>query len=580
MQHLFCSKYLVPYFFFLVLASCARQGAPTGGPKDVAPPVVDTLSSTPNFSTRFEQRRIELKFNEWVTLSDAATQVVVSPPLAKRPEVLLKGKSVVVNFDKAEVLRPNTTYTINFGTAVKDFHEGNAAKDLRFVFSTGDFIDSLFFRGLVVDAFSGDPVENVSVMLYENLADSAVSKERPYYFSRTDKAGQYEFRNLRAGEFRVVAIEDGDQNLKWGGENERIGFRDTTLSVNDSLRGAVKLSLFKNRPPFRLTGENANRYGLVKLGFNTPVDSFSLKNLAPEGLISWLEKTPDSLLLWYDLPTADTAWSLVFLSNDFEIPNPNLPKPRPDTVEVKKLSRSEFLKNHQVTFADVAGPAPSIGGRGKPSIAPKPPAIKTVIQAHTKPSSLFFNFPIAAFDTSLWLLTVDSVRVRAFDVQPDAASPRRLSLNLDWKQGKTYTLTLLPAALSDFWGVSNADTLRRVFNVQSEKQLGTLVLNLENLRPATHYILQLLNGTIVEEKRGFKAESATQKIVFKHLQVAAYSARLVEDTNGNGRWDTGDFLAHRQPEPVFNKKIDALRANWEVEATLSTESSSEKKRKQ
>jgi len=574
---------LITFYLALItlLAACARQGAPTGGPKDTKSPGIDTLASSPNFATRFDKKRFELKFDEWVVLSDVGTQVVVSPPLAVRPEVLLKGKTVVVNFDKNEVLRPNTTYTFNFGTAVKDLHEGNPAKDLRFVFSTGDFIDSLLFRGFLVDAFTGDPVENVSVMLYENFADTAVRKERPYYFARTDKLGQYEFRNLRSGTFRVIAIEDGDLNLRWDGENERIAFRDAALLVNDSLRELVNLRLFKNQPKFRLLGQNANRYGLVKVGFSIPLKSFETQTFAPAGLKTLIEKTPDSLMFWYDLPVVDTAWTLLFSAAEFRNQDSVSQTPRSefDSIQIKKLSRSEFLTNHRIGFGDVA-PPPAASARGRSNAAPpNPQIVKTIIQAPALPARLPFNFPIVSIDTSRWLLTVDSSRLRDFSVMPDSASPRHYSLAFDWKQGKIYALTLLPGAVSDFWGTPNADTLNRNFNVLAEKQLGTLSLSLEKIRPGTRYVLQILNGTSVQEERFFTAETASKKFVFSHLQVAAYTARLLEDLNGNGRWDTGDFATQRQPERIFNKKLDALRANWELEISFNIEVDDEKKRR-
>ena len=168
-QNMNFSNLFPVWLLALALVSCARQGAPTGGPKDTTPPSVDTLYSTRNYSTRFRPSKIELRFDEWVTLSDAANQIVVSPPLAKRPEVVLRGKTVTLTFDPSEQLRDSATYTINFGTAVKDLHEGNPVKDLRFVFSTGDLIDSLRVSGKVVDALTGDPVENISVMLYDCL---------------------------------------------------------------------------------------------------------------------------------------------------------------------------------------------------------------------------------------------------------------------------------------------------------------------------------------------------------------------------------------------------------------------------
>lgn len=557
----------------LLLGACARQGAPTGGPQDTRPPAVDTTASTPNFSTRFDKKRIELKFDEWVVLADAATQVVVSPPLAKRPEVVLKGRTVVLTFDKNEVLRPNTTYTINYGTAVKDLHEGNAAKDLRFVFSTGDFIDSLGFQGVLTDAFTGEAVENMAVLLHENPSDTAVRKERPYYFSRTDKAGQFEFRNLRAGTFQVVAIDDADQNLKWDGESERIAFKATPMLVSDTPRAPLVLKLFKNRPKFRLVSPNTSRYGLVKVGFSHAIDTFDIQTQAMSGLRTLTEKTPDSLMFWYDLPV-DTTWNLLFSHPD---------SLRRDTILVKKLSRSDFLKNHRIDFGDVGQSAAAASGRGRVQnspapTAPKPAVVKTVAQVFSKPAVLPFNFPIVALDTARWLLTVDSNRVSDFTAMPDARMPRQCTLSLNWKQGKTYTLRLLPGAISDFWGEKNADTLVRVFNILPEKQLGTLSVTLEKIRPGTAYVLQILNGTLVEESRAFRSETDTYKLTFNHLPVATYSARLLEDLNGNGRWDTGDYPSKRQPEKVYIKKLESLRANWELEVTFSTEPTAEKKR--
>jgi uncharacterized protein (DUF2141 family) len=579
MQYPSRSISILLHSLFLLLSACARQGAPTGGPKDTRPPEIDTLASTPNFSTRFDQKRIELKFDEWVVLSEVAKQIVVSPPLAIRPEVVLHGKTVVVIFDKKEVLHPNTTYTINFGTAVKDLHEGNPAKDLRFVFSTGDFIDSLSFRGVVTDGFTGEPIENISVMLYENFADSAVRKERPYYFTRTDKSGQYEFKNLRASTFRVVAIEDGDQNLKWNGESERIAFRDSALIVNDLLRGTVPLKMFKNSPKFRLIGQNANRYGLVKLGFSTPLKDFETQTIAPDGLKILSEKSQDSLMLWYDLPAVDTNWNLLFTCKELQTRD-SVAQTIFDTIAIKKFSRADFISSHRLGFSDVSAPAAPNSGRGKPATAPKPQAVKTVVQSPSRPADLRFNYPISAFDTARWELLLDSNRVSSFSVMPDSASPRQLSLQVEWKQGKTYTLRFLPGALTDFWGTPNVDTLSRQYNVSSDKQLGNLSLTLEKITPGTSYVLQLMNGNALEAERTFTAESDSKKLQFNALQVASYSARLVEDLNKNGRWDTGDFEKNRQPERIFNKKMDPLRANWDLEVSFSTEAGGDKKRKQ
>ena len=566
------------YSFFLLLlpllfAACARQGAPTGGVKDTVPPKVDSVYSTPNYATRFDRKRIELRFNEWVTLSDVPTQVVMSPPLITKrgPEVTLKGKMVVVELPEAETLRPNTTYTINFGTAVKDLHEGNPAKDLRFVFSTGDYIDSLTVRGSVVDAFKIEPIENATVMLYDELTDSIVRKTKPYYFARTDKQGLFTIPNVRAGRFKVVAIDDKDQNLLWNGSDERLAYLDSVLVMGDVLRPAkpLALRLFTDLPALRLKDKLSRNYGRVRLTYSGVPDSI-LFGADPPDVRVVREIEGDTMLIWYDRAIDSTAWNLL---------------PGGDTVIVKSTTRAAFLKNHLITWSDEAAAVQAPGRRtntrnptAPAAGGPLPP--KTVSLHPARPAVLPFNFPIVAFDTARWKITIDSVQIQAFSVLRDTLLPRTLKLRLDWKPEKSYILTLLPGAITDLWGVANADTLRRRFTILSDKQLGDLALTIKDLMPQKRYVLQLFNGTTLETERTFVAEAEQQKLNFPQLPAATYTARLIEDRNGNRRWDSGNYFGHRQPERIFEKKMPALRANWEVEATMQAgENVAEEKRK-
>ncbi len=555
-------RFLLPVWVALLLAACARPVAPDGGPKDTQPPRVDSLHSTPNLSTRFNPRRIELSFDEWVVLKDVNTQVVVSPPLAKRPDITLKGHTVTVELDKAEALRPNTTYTINFGNAIQDLHEGNAAKDLRFVFSTGDFIDSLSLAGRVSDAYSGDLIDNAAVMLYDNFADSALQKERPYYFARSDKSGQFLIQNVKAGTFRCVAVEDLDNNLRWNPATERIGFPDTLLTLNDSTKLFLQLKISKQPPRQRLIERAATRYGRIKLVYATPPDSLPTPLADTAGIRLLTERRVDSFYVWYDRPVAGGPWNLLV---------------GPDTVAVKSLSREDFLKSHRVSWGDVNAIP---GGRRKPSqpeTAATAPA-KVVSVNPFRSVTMPFSTPPAAFDTALWVLMLDSVRVRNFSIAPDSSSVRQLVLSTPWQSGKTYQLILLPGAVTDFYGVANADTLPRTFLVVSDKQLGSLALNFKNLQRDTPYFVQILDGNNVDQERRFTPESADLRIAFPNLQAVTYTVRLVEDRNGNGRWDAGSFSERRQPEPVFTRKLEALRANWEVEVEMDLAEKDKKKK--
>lgn len=540
--------------FLLTLLACARPVTPTGGPKDTEPPLLDTLLSTPNFSTNFRQDRIELTFNEWITTSDVAKQVVVSPPLPGKknlPDITLKGKTVIIRFEKDQVLRPNTTYTINMGSAVRDLHESNPAPNLRFVFSTGDFIDSLSASGAVVDAFTGVPVENATVMLYENAADSAVLKEKPYYFARSDKSGQFTLQNLKEGTYRMVVIDDAVPNIRWDGVQERIGFADSLVVVSAQHTPSIPyIRLFQPEPPLRVANIDTSAYGRVRLRFTAPPDGMALA--ADDPAVRLIpEPTGDSLTLWFVQPT-DSSWSLMTGK---------------DTIRVPAREKAAFVAKHRFTLESALSSAKK-GSSNKfdkatPQVAPPPnPSIS---QNPLRAAELVFNTPVERWDTALWHLQVDSLPQNKPALRLDSLSPRKLLAKLPWKPEKKYRLTLFPGAVTDVWGVPNIDTLTLDLNVASEKRFSTLNLTVQNLKPGSSYVLEFIDGKTMLEKRIFTATTDTEKMLFPGLESKPYTLRLIDDLNRNGRWDPGNYLERRQAETLRSKTLEPLRANWEVE---------------
>ena len=550
-------------FVAALWSACARPGTPSGGPKDTEPPKIDSTRSTPNFTTRFNQKKIELSFDEWIILKDASQQLLISPPPAKKPEVRIKGKTVVVEFDPQEQFRENTTYTLNFGTAVRDLHEENPAQDLRFVFSTGDVLDSLRLSGIVTDAYSGEPVENVAVALYALTgSDSLPAKERPYYFARTDKSGQFAISNLRAGAFRCAAFEDGNQNLRWDSGSERVAFPDTPASVSDTTAAPLTLRLFENTEKTRLLESRTKAYGQIQLIYTGFADTVKIES-AVAGMSLWTARLTDSLYVWYDYPQ-DTLWRLLAGA---------------DTISVKAGTRRDFLQNRRLIWAD-APPPPGAGSRRKPvAAAPAAPdtaglVSKTVTLRPGKPLELPFNGPIQSVDTARCALQKDSTTLESPRFVFDSVRPDLLRLAAPLSGAGLYRLTLAPGAVTDIYGISNKDTLVRLVNLPDEKQLGGLNLTLRALKPGAQYVLYIYNDKILEETARFTAAGDTRRVVFSRLPPAALTVRLVEDANGDGHWTSGDYYARRQPEQIFTKKLEPLRANWEVEVEMAASASS------
>ncbi len=564
-----------------LIAGCAKQGSLVGGAKDTTPPGLDSLRSTPNFRTNFNAQKIELTFDEWVQLKDVPKEVLISPPMDKRPTITLKKKTVIVDFGENPAFRPNTTYTINFGGAVRDLHESNPAKDLRYVFATGPAIDSCTLDGVVSDAQTGALLENMTVLLYDQFYDSVALREKPYYFAKTDKSGVFSIKNVKTGRFKVMAIDEGQApDLKWNPGVERVAFSDSAVVLSDSLqRALVLLSVFKNAGIAKTTDKNANNYGVVRIAWTdlAPDDQrIVLGQKALEaGMRYKIENNKDTTLVWYDFPNDTTTipWSLTVQDTSVK-------------VAIKSFKRNDFALRHRLRPVDEGGAAPANTGRssrgGGARAAPPTPATqlppKNVSILPGKTGKLRFNFPISATDTSKWMARLDSVRFTAFTLAPDSAQSRHLQLNGNWKAGNAIAITVLPGGITDFYGLANVDTIVYNVNILTDKQLGSLNLVVEKTKPGTAYVLELLNGTVKETERSFIATESSTKLKFADLQAATYTVNLIEDTNANGRWDTGNYFEHRQPELIFNKKLEPLRAKWELEAKMVAEKDTGKRK--
>lgn len=187
------------------LSGCANIIPPTGGLRDSLPPVL--LEARPDDSTvNFGAGRITFVFNEYVEVANLQENLIFSPTPKVMPVVESKLRTVTVRIK--DTLEPNTTYSINFGNAIRDINEGNELKDFTYIFSTGPRFDTLTFSGKVILAESGGIDSTLIVMLHTNLDDSAVIKDRPRYYTRVDREGNFRFRYLPPGTFNIYALKD------------------------------------------------------------------------------------------------------------------------------------------------------------------------------------------------------------------------------------------------------------------------------------------------------------------------------------------------------------------------------------
>ena len=566
----------------LLLSQCANIIPPTGGERDTKSPQLKSIFLE-NKSIRFAEKKILLNFDEFLQLKEAQTQVVVSPPLKYPLEYLLKGKSLVVKIN--DTLEANTTYNINFGKAITDLTEGNIADMPNYVVSTGDFIDSLSVSGNVADAYTSENTADILVMLYKQNKDSLPLKKPPFYFDRTDDGGNFEITNVAAGKYKVFALLEKNNNYLFDTpDEEKIAFldslvepgwkappivdttkKDTTTLKPTTLGKGVKVEAVKGLK-LRLFSELKEKQALKKwtyvpqgklqLIYNKPVTVLnysvlsSIKsdawqsveyNLARDSVVYWLNDTlADSLTIavWADTSTADT---LSF----------SLKKEKNDKAAKGKLSAAKPATKTIPKWQIIAGNGGIMElNKGIVLIAPAP--IKTADFTKVK----------------LWAKS-DSLKMIDFAVIADSLNQRKFTLKPKWKEKTTYKFEFSAGYAEDMIGRGN-DTLRAEFTTRATKDYGSLKakVNVPNEKP--FFLLQLIDekGNTVQEKP--LVNGKVQRFV--QLVAGNYNLRLIADENQNGKWDTGKYLTHNQPEKVYihTGKIE-VKANWDLELDWNVE---------
>lgn len=531
------------YVFFLcfTVVSCATIAAPEGGPKDTIPPLLDTLNSTANEQVNFVKQPIALTFQEWVLLEDVNNQVLTSPPLEFRPQIKLKRRTVLFEFDEREQLRPNVTYTINFGNGVKDLTEKNPAENLRFVFATGPKLDSLSLQGTLVDVLTGEPIEKALFMLYENLSDSVVRKERPLYFGKTDKEGRFAIKNIREGAFKAFALAEVNSNYRFDLPNEKIGFPDTLIRMDLGIRHNLRLPLFVEAPRTRVTGVDTTGRGLLKIAFNKRPESVVL---VPSDSTARIRQSieKDTLLVW--LSPGLPAMEIIV---------------RQDTIDLDTIIlASDSIQN---------APFPKAG-----LLTPRPEQ-RNFRQHPERDLILRFQTPIDTVDASKVRLLADTLLEEVpHQLRIDSTDARLVHVRHSWRENIPYRLEIPADAVLDIYGQGLDSTTVLTCIPDQRKNYGNLQLRITGLNSKMSYVLELLlpDGSI-QLSSVVPAGSDTAALEFRALTPQAYTLRLVEDRNNNGIWDTGSYAEKRQPERIFLRKLEALRPNWDVEAEVKIE---------
>lgn len=524
-------------FISAIVYSCAQIGRPEGGPKDLTPPSF-VSSNPPNFSTHYKQEEIRILFDEFIKLKNASQQIIFSPPILPKPEITPMGtasKEVRIKLP-VDSLQNNTTYTINFGQSIEDNNEGNPLPFFKYVFSTGDYIDSLKLKGSVNDMNYRETPGFVSVMLYEKdstYSDSIVFKDLPTYvtFSK-DSTYTFSLENMREGTYKLIALEDKNSDYKFNPGREKIGFVDSFVTLPTTKNYKVNLfNTFQDFEPIRPKQVSKNH---LVFGYNGILDSTNYKikliTPVPDTIQTRITKRRDSDTLDFWINPYFQKDSLLFAFKH---------KSQIDTLIVKTK--------------DIEADSLQIETKPKNTIE-----FEELVYVKA-------NLPIEKIDTSkIDLIDTDSLEMK-FKTTLNSFQ-NQVEIAFDKTEKSKYQMTILPNALTDFYGHTN-DTIKLNFKTKPFSSYSILDLSVANIDryPA---IVQLVDDKENVEKSVIL--NNTNKHTFEHVKPGKYYVKVIYDDNKNGVWDSGDYLKNIQPEEVkYSPIILELRANWDLVQTIS-----------
>lgn len=582
------------YYIFIIIAaavmySCANSGNPSGGPIDKTPPIFMRSNPTPN-AVNVKDRKIEIFFDEIVTLKDPSTKIIVSPAQTEMPRMSALGRKVTVEL--VDSLLPNTTYTIDFSNSIQDNNEGNAIDNFAFAFSTGSVIDSMRVSGYVLDSRTLEPMQSVVVGLQSNLADSAFHKEKLQRVALTNDRGQFTIRNVSPGSYHIFALKDLDRDYKFGNPTEDIAFLDSIivpsigsreaadtvyndLNEIDTIMRATRPAYFPNDILLSMFNEDrksqylannlrvdSTRISLTFAAASDTLPSLSIvgRNDVPDQWYT-LERsqTNDTLTYWIRPPhlvSADTlivattylrtdtasnlSWGTDTLKFTFQRQKA---KKKKKNEETDSLEQIRFMELHPLANGTQEVYAPLLLQTGTP------------IERYSREA--FHLQRKLQNDTTFYPAEIKSIALR------DSTLNRRdLMLKVDWEPGAAYTLAVDSLAMTDIYGLQTKP-LKVDFNVRKMEEYGNIVFNIPAVRDSA--IVELLDGT---EKIVLRAPVKNHRAELLNLLPGKYYARLFIDRNGNGKYDTGNYDMHLQPEEtVYYPGAINLKKNWDVEQT-------------
>jgi uncharacterized protein (DUF2141 family) len=527
-------KRLLP--LIAILAGCASVTSPTGGPKDDTPP--ELISAYPaNNQRNFNGKEIELTFSEMIKLKDPKEEILITPSPGKDTKFIVKKNKLVI--EPEFTWQENTTYSLNFRDGVQDLNEGNPAENLRLAFSTGPIIDSLSISGIVKETFSEKTPEKITVALYQQDTFNIFS-HMPTYFTKSNKEGQFVIPNLKSGRYYVYAFDDKNKNLKVDSKTEKFAFRVNPILLTEN-KDSIVLSLIRiDARPLQLTAvRHTEKTSRVR--FNKGIDSLAVKS----------EKSVNYFF-------GDNSTELIFQHNLINTDSIKINLFAVDSIG-QRIDSTFFIKRSETKV-----PAETFALKESTSTYNHSKRIYTHKITYNKTLSYLIPDSIYVRIDSLTRLPIPLANIR-IDTIRHMLHLETPPIPTDTSKTKNKYPQALILAKAAFITTEQDSSKRMVREIKFEKEEDTGMVSVKVITTEKNFIVQLLTG----DDKVFDEIKNVREHTFRFVKPNEYKLRLITDTNGNGKWDPGNFLKRQEPEKTLYYQSDEgkysfpIRANWE-----------------
>ncbi len=530
----FYKHFILILIVLFAISNCARRGNPSGGPKDEDAPI--SIKTVPAYKTvNFDKNEINIYFDEYIKLKDLKKNLIISPPLKYPADITPLGiPSKKITIVIKDTLVKNTTYTFNFGESIIDNNEGNVLSGFKYIFSTGNHIDSLSIKGTITDAINKKADEYVAILLYEankSFNDSTIYKEKPIYVTNTLDSLGWEISNLKKGKYHLLALKEELNDYLFNPRTDKIAFIDSVISIPTDKN--FKLNLFKETPVFKTSKPVEESKGHLVFPYFGDAKHLKVEvnleksNLSQLSNVQFLEKEKDTLNYYFSTDKKLDSLFFTIKNNDYSVEEKVILRSKQtDSLLVKNNIRGTLNFNDTLIFTT--------------------------------------NNPLKEFKKELFtIFDKDTVAVN-FDLKQNGH--RALLVLFDKQENQQYHIKVLPNALTDFFNQTSKDTINVNLRTKKKDNYGSINMAIHNPSKKA-IIVQLLS---LKEKIVAQHLVTNQKeVAFNLLNPAKYLIRVIYDDNQNGKWDTGSYLNKQQPEKVFyfEKEIE-VKENWFVNETI------------